>query len=64
MALLKSFAGRFFSGDVAIQVTEVTSTGVTTQQTAQGSGEGGSEIVREALRIFGGSIKGVRKENA
>lgn len=64
MALLKSFAGRFFSGDVAIQVTEVTSTGVTTQQTAQGSGEGGSEVVREALRIFGGSIKGVRKENA
>ncbi|MPZ76776.1 MAG: DNA polymerase III subunit gamma/tau [Deltaproteobacteria bacterium] len=64
MTLLKSFARRFFSSDVAINLTELPEVNVTRQQAPRASGEVGSEMVKEALRIFGGSIKGVRKENA
>ncbi|MEX0802373.1 MAG: DNA polymerase III subunit gamma/tau [Candidatus Binatia bacterium] len=64
MTLLKSFARRFFSSDVAINLTELTEVNVTRQEAPRASGEAGSEMVKEALRIFGGSIKGVRKENA
>jgi DNA polymerase III subunit gamma/tau len=64
MALLKSFAKRFFSRDVTIELTQLGAASAKAQQTAPASGETGSEIVNEALRIFGGSIKGVRKENA
>jgi hypothetical protein len=34
------------------------------QQEPLASGETGSEMVKEALRIFGGSIKGVRGDNS
>ena len=64
MTLLKNFAQRFFSSDVAINLTELPEVNVTRQQAPRASGEAGSEMVKEALRIFGGSIKGVRKENA
>jgi DNA polymerase III subunit gamma/tau len=64
MALLKSFANRFFSRDVTIELVQLGAATAKAQQTPSASGETGSEIVKEALRVFGGSIKGVRKENA
>ncbi len=64
MALLKSFAKRFFSRDVTIELAQLEAASAEAQQKTPSSGETGSEIVKEALRIFGGSIKGVRKENA
>ena len=64
LALLKSFAKRFFSRDVTIELAQLGAASAKPQQTPPATGETGSEIVKEALRIFGGSIKGVRKENA
>ena len=64
MALLKSFANRFFSRDVRIELAQLGPATAKAQQTPPATGENGSEIVKEALRVFGGSIKGVRKENA
>jgi DNA polymerase III subunit gamma/tau len=64
MALLKSFANRFFSRDVTIELVQLGAATAKAQQTPAATGETGSEIVKEALRVFGGSIKGVRKENA
>ncbi len=64
MALLKSFANRFFSRDVTIELVQLGAATAKAQQTPSATGETGSEIVKEALRVFGGSIKGVRKENA
>jgi hypothetical protein len=49
---------------VAIELAQLGGSNAEAQQGALASGESGSEIVKEALRIFGGSIKGVRKENA
>ena len=64
MTILKTLAKRFFSRDVAIELAQLEASNAEAQQAALASGESGSEIVKEALRIFGGSIKGVRKENA
>jgi DNA polymerase III subunit gamma/tau len=64
MALLKSFANRFFSRDVTIELVQLGAATAKAQQRPSATGETGSEIVKEALRVFGGSIKGVRKENA
>jgi DNA polymerase III subunit gamma/tau len=68
LSVLKNMAKRFFNDDVAIQIAaadpgslgrkgETVGTGTVSQ------GEEGSPMVKEALRIFGGSIKSVRKEN-
>ena len=68
LSVLKNLAKRFFGDDVAVHITaadpeslgrrsETTGTGTTSQ------GDEGSTIVKEALRIFGGSIKPVRREN-
>jgi DNA polymerase-3 subunit gamma/tau len=62
--LLRSFAKRFFSRDVTIQLTQLAATNAKAQQAPLASGAADSEMVKEALRIFGGSIKGVRKDNA
>ena len=64
MALLKNFAKRFFSRDVTIELAQVDAATAKTQQSALASGETGSEIVKEALRVFGGSVKAIGKENA
>ena len=65
LSLLKSFANRFFSADVTVKLIALVPASSASPFTAgQLSGrEGDSEVVREALRIFGGSIKGSRKEN-
>jgi DNA polymerase III subunit gamma/tau len=64
MTLLRSFAKRFFSREMTIQLTQLDAVSVNPQQGLLASGETGSEMVKEALRIFGGSIKGVRTENS
>jgi DNA polymerase-3 subunit gamma/tau len=65
---LKSLAKRFFAGEVAVNVTAVDpqTTGTkneTIGTEAAGGAAEGSSMVEEALRIFGGSIKAVRREN-
>ena len=64
MTLLRSFAKRFFSREMTIQLTQLDATHAMSQQGVLASGETGSEMVKEALRIFGGSIKGVRTDNS
>ncbi len=63
MTLLRSFAKRFFSREMTIQLIQLDATPAKSQQQGSlASGESGSEMVKEALRIFGGSIKGVRTD--
>jgi DNA polymerase III subunit gamma/tau len=64
MTLLRSFAKRFFSREMTIQLTQLDAANANPQQGPLASGETGSEMVKEALRIFGGSIKGVRTDNS
>jgi DNA polymerase-3 subunit gamma/tau len=64
MTLLRSFAKRFFAREMTIQLTQLDATHGKSQQGVSASGETGSEMVKEALRIFGGSIKGVRSDNS
>ncbi len=72
LASLKDLARRFFSQEVIIGVTPVDSR----RQEAQGEtkrlansarfhedNDKRSDIVKEALRIFGGSVKGVKRED-
>jgi DNA polymerase III subunit gamma/tau len=69
LAALKNLAKRFFGDDVAVLITAADSespvrqTGSTVAG-AMNPGDEGSPIVKEALRIFGGSIKTVRRENS
>ena len=68
LSILKNLAKRFFGDDVAVQITAADpgSSGRRTETTAAGSasqGDEGNPMVKEALRIFGGSIKTVRREN-
>jgi DNA polymerase-3 subunit gamma/tau len=65
---LKSLAKRFFAGDVAVNVTAVDpktsgTKNETTGTEAAGVAVEASSMVEEALRIFGGSIKAVRRDN-
>jgi hypothetical protein len=64
MTLLRSFAKRFFSREMTIQLTQLDAAHAKSQQGPVASGETGSEMVKEALRILGGSIKGVRTDNS
>jgi DNA polymerase-3 subunit gamma/tau len=68
LALLKNLAKRFFGDDVAVHITAVSSETLghkdeTTRSETKSQGDEGSAMVKEALRIFGGSIKTVRREN-
>ena len=68
LSILRNLAKRFFGDDVAVQITAADpgSSGRRTETTAAGSasqGDEGNPMVKEALRIFGGSIKTVRREN-
>jgi DNA polymerase-3 subunit gamma/tau len=64
MTLLRSFAKRFFSREMTIRLTQLDAADAKSQEGPLASGETGSEMVKEALRIFGGSIKGVRTDNS
>ena len=68
LSVLKNLAKRFFGDDVAVHITaaDPESSGRRSETTGTGTtspGDEGSTIVKEALRIFGGSIKTVRREN-
>jgi DNA polymerase-3 subunit gamma/tau len=67
-AVLKSLAKQFFVEDVALIVTAVAAQEVAPDNAVLGEGEllqvdEKSDMVKEALRIFGGSVKAIRKEN-
>lgn len=69
LSLLSNLAQRFFGNDVAVDITSANPESVArkdeTAETGTASPEDeGSPVVREALRIFGGSIKTVRRENS
>jgi DNA polymerase-3 subunit gamma/tau len=68
LVALRSLASQFFSGEVMISVSALaaepaTSLGETTAGAAGGKTDARSEMVSEALRILGGSIRTVRREN-
>jgi len=68
LTALKGLTKRFFGDDVAIVITGMEpespsrKSGSTGSRVANSEGEG-SPMVKEALRIFGGSIKTARREN-
>ena len=67
-AMLKELAKRFFNADVGVQITPIVPDGASKPADQNGptssrGSDGRSEMVKEALRIFGGSIRNVRKEN-
>ncbi len=66
LTLLKDLARRFFSSDVAVSVTPAGIEKPDDDRRAAEpikSGDGGSDLVQEALRIFGGSIRETKKGN-
>jgi hypothetical protein len=67
-ATLKDLAKRFFAADVAVQISAMLAD--TSALPADGGARASagpaadrSEMVKEALRIFGGSVRTVRREN-
>ena len=69
LSVLKHLAKRFFGDDVAVQVTatDPENSGRRTETATQATAsleDQGDTMVKEALRIFGGSIKTVRRENS
>jgi DNA polymerase-3 subunit gamma/tau len=65
---LKTLANQFFSNEVMISVSSIaaeppSSGGDTAASTAPDKTDGRSEMVSEALRILGGSVRMVRREN-
>ncbi len=66
-SILKSLANQFFADDLAISLAVIDSDSLPTGQTAPDASlprsEEKSEMVKEALRIFGGAVKTVRREN-
>jgi len=68
LATLKDLAKRFFAADVAVQISAMLSDRVDASADRGASGSASpagerSEMVKEALRIFGGSVRTVRREN-
>jgi hypothetical protein len=68
LSLLKNLAQRFFGNDVAVVITPADPPSMAPSDATGGAGTSSREdqsstAVREALRIFGGSIKTVRREN-
>jgi DNA polymerase III subunit gamma/tau len=67
LASLKAIAKRIFSQDVSIEVKLAAQDPMGKEQAAHGAADMGgveerSDIVKEALRIFGGSVRSVRRE--
>lgn len=65
LATLKEQASRFFAQDVNVQIVNMILDSVSsTAETTEGNaGDERSPMVKEALRIFGGSVRNVRSEN-
>jgi hypothetical protein len=66
LTALKNLAKRFFGDDVAVLITaaDPQSPSGSVVAGAMNPKDEGSPMVKEALRIFGGSIKAVRRENS
>jgi DNA polymerase-3 subunit gamma/tau len=62
LALLKGIAKRFFSQEVSIDVKLVAQGPATHGAAGLSGGEERTDMVKEALRIFGGSVRSVRRE--
>jgi DNA polymerase-3 subunit gamma/tau len=68
LATLKDLARRFFTQEVSVQIaSELSVFGPSAMERGMSApispGEERSDMVKEALRIFGGSIRNVRREN-
>jgi DNA polymerase-3 subunit gamma/tau len=67
LAALKELAKRFFSADVSLQIfgapSDDSSTAASATNVSTKPDEERSPMVKEALRIFGGSVRNVRREN-
>jgi DNA polymerase III subunit gamma/tau len=66
LSSLRDFARRFFSGEVAVTVAPIPGLSPGKKEDAVGlsqRAEDPKDIVQEALRIFGGSVKGIKREN-
>ena len=67
LSVLKSLANQFFADDLAISLAVIDADSLPTGETAPGAAlsrsDEKSEMVKEALRIFGGAVKTVRREN-
>ncbi|HEY1234532.1 MAG TPA: DNA polymerase III subunit gamma/tau [Candidatus Binatia bacterium] len=67
LAALKGLAKRFFSTDVTLQIVGApsyeSSSAATAANLSTKPDEERSPMVKEALRIFGGSVRNVRREN-
>ncbi|MBI2986456.1 MAG: DNA polymerase III subunit gamma/tau [Deltaproteobacteria bacterium] len=70
LSSLREFARRFFSREVVVGVTPVGSRKPEVQEEANEIGnasrpinDAGKDIVKETLRIFGGSVKGIKNES-
>jgi hypothetical protein len=67
LSVLKSLAKEFFAADVAITITAMADDAgrkIETGGTGAAEEIAESAMVKEALRIFGGSIKTVRRESS
>ena len=64
LSTLKSLAKQFFSADMSLTLTPLAADaeGQAGAVTPAGQGEERSPMVNEALRIFGGSVRSVRKQ--
>jgi DNA polymerase III subunit gamma/tau len=67
LAVLKSFARQFFCNDVAVSITQIAAApgmgAVTQERSGPATPESDRDMVKEALRIFGGTVKTLRREN-
>jgi len=68
LAALRELAKRFFAQEVAVQFVapalDAAPAGNAEAPRAGGAADDRSEMVKEALRIFGGSVRSVRRENS
>jgi DNA polymerase III subunit gamma/tau len=65
LASLRDLAKQFFAQEVTIQFVASAADGaVDVAVDASNTGDDRSEMVKEALRIFGGSVRSVRRENS
>ena len=67
LSALTNLAKQFFAADVTVDITGLAADDAARKNESLGTGAAeqgeGSPMVKEALRIFGGSVKTVRREN-
>ena len=65
LATLKEQAGRFFAQEVNVQIVNMIADGAfdSGERAAVSAADERSPMVKEALRIFGGSVRNIRREN-